>query len=242
MNKTRKHTPAHWAKHALRYQSHPEEVIAAAARVHFNGSDEHGIAFDGSAHELLNLLYTEHRRNMRCVHWGLFPTPMHVARRLAELLDLGPHRTVFDPGAGLGNLLAAAMERGARAHGMECQAWLVAPPDPLLPALGFDVIRGDFLDFPQAVRPFDTVMVNPPFGRIGSSSDATTDFMARLADIAPPHATIGAILPKDHFARGPKARMAVAARFRIHDTLPLNCSTFKPLTNIATAIHIMSLR
>jgi predicted RNA methylase len=237
--KTRKqYSLSYWIKQALRHESQPERVLAELVTGYHRDPASCPVLFDGSAHDLLNAAYQEWRKYMKGVHLCLFPTPMPVARRLADLMKIGSRHTVFDPGTGTGNLLAAAMERGATAYGLEFQYWL---PD-LLRTIGIECVRGDFLDQPPPLPPANVIMVNPPFGRIGESSDATTDFMERIADIARAPTTVGAILPAGHFTRGPKRRREVAERFETHETIPLDASTFRPLTCVATEMHLMTVK
>ncbi len=233
----KKYSLAYWVKQALSYQSNAEAVIADTVRIHSQDPDRHNIAFTGTAHELLNEIYLEHRKRMKSVHLCLFPTPMSAARLLATELGIQRGQTIFDPCAGTANLLTAALECGAEAHGLEIQHWL---PE-LLTDLGLAVLRGDFLDQSPEIPAFDVVMVNPPFGRIGNSSDATTDFLARIACISKPGTMVGAILPKDHFTRGPKKRQSTADRFHFHEAIDLPDGTFKPLTPVATTIHLMEV-
>jgi len=229
----------YWTKHALRYQSNPEPVITAAVRSHHLQDRPTGIAFEGSAHTLLNQIYIEHRKQMKSVHLGLFPTPMPVARQLAELMGIQPNSLVLDPSAGLGNLLVAASEFTSHIIGIEFQYWL---PE-LLSQIGIPCSRGDFLDIPiEKIPTPDIILTNPPYGRIGEVSDATTAHMARIADIAPPGTPVGAILPTGHFERGPKARAATAERFTWHKAIDLPPDTFKPLTNVSTTLHRLTVR
>lgn len=235
---TTQYSLPYWIKQALRHESHPEQRLSEMILSFLRDPAACPVAFQGTAHDLLNAAYIEWRKYAKSVHLCLFPTPMTVARRLADLLDLGPKHTVFDPGAGTGNLLAAATERGAFAFGLERQHWLPG----LLNALCIECSRGDFLDQTPPLPPANVIMVNPPFGRIGESPDAATDFMERIADISPAGTTVGAILPTDHFKRENKRRRQVFERFEVHETIPLDSSTFKPLTSVTTEILLMAVK
>lgn len=221
---------AYWTKQRLQHQSQPEQLIAETVRRWQADPAAVDVAFQGTALELLNELYIEHRRRMRSVHWCLFPTPLPTAIDLATFIDCGPGDVVFDPGCGLGNLLAAATARGAQAFGCEFQHWI----PPLADVLQLDIQRGDYLD---GYRPgaFNKVLTNPPFGRLGESNDSTADFLNRLADQCVPGTVIGAILPVNYLdSERPKGRRAVLDRFQIGNRRRLDPGLFKPLTNIAT--------
>ncbi len=238
MSKTKQYSLPYWTKQALRYASHPEMMISGLVERYHDDPSGCQVSFQGTPHDLLNAAYIEWRKYMKSVHLCLFPTPMPVARRLAELLGIDSRHRVFDPAAGTGNLIAAAAERGATAYGLEFQYWLPG----LLKAIGIDCVRGDFLDQTPPLPQATLIMVNPPFGSIGNSTDAATDFMGRIADISPAGTTVGAILPADHFKRGPKKRMQVAERFEIQETIALDSSTFRPLTSVATQMHVMTVK
>jgi predicted RNA methylase len=235
---TKQYSLPYWIKQALRHESNPEQRISEMILSFAQDPATCTVAFQGTAHDLLNAAYIEWRKYAKSVHLCLFPTPMPVARRLAEMMDLGQGDRAFDPGAGTGNLLAAAMERGAFAYGLERQHWLPS----LLNIIGIECSRGDFLDQTPPLPPANVVMVNPPFGRVGESSDAATDFMDRIADISPAKTRVGAILPAEHFKRETKRRRQVFERFEVHETVPLDSSTFKPLAAVSTEILIMSVK
>lgn len=234
----KQYQPAIWIKQRLRHESRPEEPIEQAVRSYHEDPGRCEVAFDGTAHELLNTLYIEWRKYAGSVHFGLYPTPMEIARELAELMDITEDDTVFDPGAGLGNLLVAASERGAKAHGIEVQWWI-----PILAqSIGIDIYRGDFLHEDHRLDPFNVVLANPPYGRVGQSPDATTDFMEHIADICPVGTRVGAILPRGHFESFRKKRKQVISRYLVDYTRPLDSDTFKPLTSVSTDLVVMTVK
>lgn len=93
----------------------------------------------------------------------LFPTPATLAARMVALAGVECGQTVLEPSAGTGRLLRAIREAtggGAVRTAIEinsrlCDALRIAES-------GADVICCDFLAY-QAPRPFDSVIMNPPF-------------------------------------------------------------------------------
>lgn len=94
---------------------------------------------------------------------NFFPTPGHIVERMIRLADLRVGQTVLEPSAGKGDIARAVLAAGVTAdllqcvelnHGLGCH----------LIGLGFNVWRGDFLDYaPDHL--FDRVVMNPPFER-----------------------------------------------------------------------------
>jgi len=91
----------------------------------------------------------------------LFPTPVAVAERMAELANIEPGHSVLEPSAGTGALLDAVRrkEPAAVLHGVEINAALVSR----LQGQQYDVICADFLQCGSALGRFDRVLLNPPF-------------------------------------------------------------------------------
>lgn len=95
---------------------------------------------------------------------GFFPTPLSLADRLVELIDVGPAtERVLEPSAGTG-ALAHAVRRLCSLPEIHCVELL---PDnaKALRSAGFTVTEGDFLKLtPDDLGTFDAVIANPPFG------------------------------------------------------------------------------
>ena len=233
----KKYSLSYWVKQRLHYGgSQPEQHFQAALDLFVNDREHCPFEFAGSPIELTNVMYQEWKKR-GSVHWCFFPTPLPVARDLAILLGVNSGDVVFDPGAGFGNLLHAAEERGATAFGCEFQHWLPGVGK----TLGLNVQRGDFLDGYQPAA-FTCVLTNPPFGRLGESADATADFLDRLADVCTDETRIAAILPRGFMqSERPKARVETIKKFRVSHSEPLPAETFKPLTNCATEMVLLKL-
>lgn len=228
----RKHSLAHWVKQATGFVSKPEDIIAAAVRLYVERGEHPEIDFAGEPIAFANALYLEWRRRPGALP-GLFPTPLPIAQQAADWLGAQPGQVVLDPGAGLGNLSWAVVQRVGAPILVELgwEAWLLAS------ALGFEARHADFLD---GYRPpaFDAVVANPPFGHVFGHSDAALDFMNRIADLSRAGTPVVAILPRDYLAKErPRRNVEMAARFRILRQADLPHDTFKPLTSILTTMY-----
>lgn len=226
--KTKQWGIPYWVKHRLRFQSVPENIIIAQVIAYIEGqTDAIEVAFDGEPIELLNEIYIQHRKKMG-VHLGLFPTPLDVADDLADMIEVKFGDVVFDPCAGLGNLLHAARQRRAAAHGIEWQYWL----PPILGKLQLNVTSGDYLDLGKPSW-FTKVMVNPPYGKIAQSTDACRDFLDKLAGECRPNVRIGAILPNAYIDKvRPKSLRETLDKFDVVQRRDIREDAFKPLTSI----------
>lgn len=234
--KNKKYSPAYWCKQKLGFCSQPEKEILAAVHRFATEAEDADIAFDGTPIALLNTLYIEHKKRSQ-VYWCLFPTPLDVAFDLCDLARVGDGDTVFDPGCGLGNLLYVAQKRGAKAFGVDFQHWL--PEAGVI--TGTKIERGDYLNGYQP-GDFSVVLTNPPFGKIGESSDATADFLNRIADQCTTQRRIAAILPRAFLdSQRPARRREIIQRFDVLRREPLPPDTFKPLTGVSTEMVLLQV-
>jgi phospholipid N-methyltransferase len=100
----------------------------------------------------------------------LFPTPAHVAQRMADLADIKPGDHILEPSAGTGMLVGACGcrwvgQRGlsvGKLHAVEINSRLA---DRLRSDFPLSTIHArDFLELdPDTFQPFDVVLMNPPF-------------------------------------------------------------------------------
>lgn len=230
----KKYSLSYWVKQNMYYGSKPEDTFKAALDLFVNDPDKCPFEFGGSPIEAVNEIYIEWKKR-GAVHCCLFPTPLNVARDMAILLGVGDEDVVFDPGCGLGNMLHAAQDRGAKAFGCEFQHWL---PD-LGSIVGLDVQRGDYLDG-YTPGSFNVVMANPPFGRLGETSDCSAVFLDRLATQCTEDCRIGMILPRGYMnSNAPKARVAAIKKFDVLHSEQLDGDTFKPLTTLHTDLYVL---
>ena len=94
----------------------------------------------------------------------LFQTPVALAGRLVELLDLSPGLRILEPSAGLGRLLDALQpsepaEIVAVEVNADCAGTLFGQE-----RAGVTLLQRDFLDLkPEETGLFDAVAMNPPF-------------------------------------------------------------------------------
>jgi protein-L-isoaspartate O-methyltransferase len=89
---------------------------------------------------------------------GFFPTPVSIARRMAELAEIGPGVLVLEPSAGSGRLADAARERGGAVECIEINHTLVE----LLRAKGHATTQQDFLQT-LTFEVYGACVMNPPF-------------------------------------------------------------------------------
>jgi predicted RNA methylase len=197
------------------------------------------IDFSGTPLELATALYLE--RFKRGTPWsGFFPTPAVAAAWAADLLPLNRGAVVLDPGCGFGSLSYAAQQRGAVPQMVEWSSAVV----PIAQAIWGEA-QVQYRDFLDGFRPteFDAVLANPPFGNVFGHSDAAGDFLERIAELSRGGTYVSAILPRDYLSvERPKRRVEIAQRFTIIEKHDLNPDTFKPLTNIATTLYLLTVR
>jgi Alw26I/Eco31I/Esp3I family type II restriction m6 adenine DNA methyltransferase len=126
--------------------------------------------------------------------FGVFYTPLKIAREMAEQAVLGSKsKVIIDPCAGTGNLLAACMEYAAnnriklkRLIGIELDTFSSKVAQKALNALKsslkldveIEILNADSLDiFSQQMElfansvPTGTIIINPPYGKIKFESD-----------------------------------------------------------------------
>lgn len=182
----------------------PYEAIVEAALYHAQHSDHPDIAFEGTTLELATALYLEHAKKAGATG-GLYCTWRHVAEKLVNSLRLQPGQTVFIPGMGLGALDSAVrtLEPQAKVVGVECQDWLVRVGQ----AAGLPVEGGDFLNgvavpqFAQRIPFCDTVLCNPPMGRLWGHNAVEREFLDRIAGLTHTSQKVAILLPGEpgHF-------------------------------------------
>ncbi len=87
-----------------------------------------------------------------------FPTPAHVAQRMARLANIREGMRVLEPSAGNGNLADAAKAEGGQVDVIEISSQL----RDILTAKGYSVVDHDFEGFTPD-KPYDAILMNPPF-------------------------------------------------------------------------------
>ena len=94
----------------------------------------------------------------------LYPTPVVLAQRMAQLAAITPTSSVLEPSAGTGRLLAAALEAGAPVTRMTAMDISGACVDHLRRAFhGVATAQADFLLIQPTMQKFDRILMNPPF-------------------------------------------------------------------------------
>lgn len=87
-----------------------------------------------------------------------FPTPAHVAQRMAKLARIDKGDRVLEPSAGNGNLADAAAAAGGTVDVIEISSQL----RDILTAKGYTVVDHDFMGF-KPEQPYQAILMNPPF-------------------------------------------------------------------------------
>lgn len=87
-----------------------------------------------------------------------FPTPAHVAQRMAQLAHIREGMRVLEPSAGNGNLADAAKAEGGVVDVIEISDSL----RNILTAKGYTVVAHDFDGFTPE-QPYPAILMNPPF-------------------------------------------------------------------------------
>ena len=237
MSKTKKYSLAYWAKKCMNAWT-PEKDILLAVQTLIKIGSHPEIDFSGTPLELATALYLE--RFKRGTPWsGFFPTPAPVADRAAEALNITSGMVVLDPGCGFGSLSRAVEQRGGIPIPVEYSNAVI----PIAQAIWGDD-RIHYADFTDGFRPpaFDAVIVNPPYGKVFGSSDATLDFMTRIADLSKSNTRVVAILPRGYMQKErPKANVTLRTRFMLINEFDLPPDTFKPLTHIATTLYVLGV-
>ncbi|MGE8046050.1 hypothetical protein ACQKO6_17840 [Pseudomonas monteilii] len=87
-----------------------------------------------------------------------FPTPAHVAQRMARLAGIRSGTRVLEPSAGNGNLADAAKSEGGQVDVIEISSQL----RDILTAKGYSVVDHDFDGFTPTEK-YPAILMNPPF-------------------------------------------------------------------------------
>lgn len=183
---------------------------------------------------------------------GAVFTPPHITQFAAEVVDIQPNHTVFDPTCGVGSFLSAATDksnkRGVKLYGVETIDVLYGIAKTSLAMLGCGVEgikSGDCFDYSCSdlcgeKEGFDRVLMNPPF----SQQVPETDFVDYALRQTKPRGLVFAILPVGHL-RGPKSRVWRENLLKSHSVLAcvrLDKNLFYPNAQVATSALIIRAR
>lgn len=201
MEEPRMHVPGHWPERYERIRnarqfkyggydkaSHREAatVIDAIGGVRVTDGNRTHFQFDYDPTDVLAEIVASGCIPHQQAH-QFYPTPESLARRAAELSDIGAADTVLEPSAGNGDL--AEFLPKDRTTCVEIAALRCS----VLRARGFTVEEADFIVWAQAniyKRWFDRVVMNPPFseGRAKTHVEYASTLLApggRLVAILP---------------------------------------------------------
>ena len=128
---------------------------------------------------------------------AFFPTPPKLAFKLANLAGVKKGDVVLEPSAGLGALVDAALylaaaavwcvERDTRMRCLLADKYCAQPRVQIIDSVD------DFLNFEPHHQPFDRVIMNPPFRRVGLGDHL--DHVQRAFAMLRPGGVLAAILP-----------------------------------------------
>jgi len=123
-----------------------------------------GHVFDYEPAEALeNLIFTGETEDMKKT-FQFFPTPRPVAEMVCDMAEIDSTCTVLEPSCGKGDLADVIHERGPKSLigidiNREMGRYLKDKPYATL-------VGDDFLKYiPGQVRPFDRIIMNPPFSK-----------------------------------------------------------------------------
>lgn len=95
-----------------------------------------------------------------------FETPAEVAQLLVQIAEIEPGMTVLEPSAGKGAIVRVLEAAGALVAAVEINPDYLAEISTAFPPEKVSVMQRDFLELqPGDVRPYDAVVMNPPFTR-----------------------------------------------------------------------------
>lgn len=146
---------------------------------------------------------------------GFFATSDELADALVARLNLRPGDRVLEPSAGKG-ALALAARRACSGLDIVCVE-LVPEHAEQLQALGFKVIRGDFLKhgYDHFAQVFDVVVMNPPFGK----GRPELHHLRHALNLLGTGGRLGAIMPNSLQFRQDEATVAMRADLAAHGAL-----------------------
>lgn len=131
---------------------------------------------------------------------GFFPTPAPLARQLVEMADVQGGHSALEPSAGRGALIEAILARGACVTAIERDQKM---RDSLIgrrqathdwtEAVSIDWLCDDFLDYAPD-EPFDRVVMNPPFGKVGRGDHL--DHVRHAFSMLVPGGVLVSVLPQ----------------------------------------------
>ncbi|MCK2122125.1 hypothetical protein [Pseudomonas sp. PNPG3] len=145
----------------------PMEAIAAADRLERMGITDSS-SLQAAVRELVPMMAQKVKEDPvrvaeraiigQKVGIDFFPTPAHVAQRMARLAHIREGMRVLEPSAGNGNLADAAKAEGGVVDVIE----IAGPLRDILTAKGYNVVAHDFDGFTPDEK-YQAILMNPPF-------------------------------------------------------------------------------
>lgn len=151
---------------------------------------------------------------------GFFATPSPLAVQLVEDAEVGPNHSVLEPSAGSGRIIDAMMDGAGSITAVEFDAQRRESLRSCYSSPRFSNTitvepAMDFLDY-EASEPFDRVVMNPPFGKVGKGDHI--DHVDHAYSMLDHGGTLVSVLPAGVKFRTDKKHSAFRKRFA-HGTI-----------------------
>lgn len=177
------------------------------------------------------MLTGSYERPEKADNFGFFETPMPLAQRLIEDLDLAPHHLVLEPSAGRGRLADQVATIVSPAQIFLCE--LQEMNRQILTTKGYTVLGTDFMNWvpPTLV---DRVVMNPPFERQADLRHVTKAFShlkpkGKLISVM----SVGVTFREDTLTRGFRALIQDHGSIR-----PLPDQSFKESGTLVSTVQV----
>lgn len=176
------------------------------------------------------MLTGSYERPEKADNFGFFETPVPLAQRLIDELDLAPHHLVLEPSAGCGRIADQAAPIVGHAQIRMCE--IQEANRQILTAKGYTVQGTDFMTWSSPVL-VDRVAMNPPFERQADIQHVTKAF-SHLR----PNGKLISIMSAGVSFREDKRACAFRDLVHEHGTMqPLPDQSFKESgTNVSTVL------
>lgn len=153
---------------------------------------------------------------------GFFETPLALAKQLVDLAEIEPTHVVLEPSAGAGRLVDEIQSHGAyvvaveyddaRRAGLNLRRRMT---HDWMTCVHVDHVA-DFMDF-DPIEPFDRVVMNPPFCKVGKGDHI--DHVRHAFEALVPGGVLVSVLPAGVQFRGDRRHTEFRAWCLEHATL-----------------------
>lgn len=186
----------------------------------------------GTGHEAAKAKPNYHGRPDADLKEDYFPTPPHLAERMAYLAEIANEMDVLEPSAGDGDLVAAAAAQGGSVHAIEIDRGRFETL--VRKGLGVKITHGDFMGIqPEPV--YDRVIMNPPFSNLQS-----VRHVMHAIQFLKPGGKLVSVMPANALQREDRVSQALAALVAKHGhTIELPAATFKTAGTMVSTMLVL---